>query len=95
MCLVGLLGLITPRLILILMWLFSPAFVLQPFTDLSIPNPILPVLGLVVLPTTTLGYCWADASFGGIASFSGLLVVLIGLLIDVGLIGNGRGMGRR
>lgn len=95
MCLVGLLGLITPRLILILMWLFSPAFVLQPFADLSIPNPILPVLGLVVLPTTTLGYCWADASFGGIASFSGLLMVLIGLLIDVGLIGNGRGMGRR
>ena len=95
MCLVGLLGLITPRLILILMWLFSPAFVLQPFADLSIPNPILPVLGLVVLPTTTLGYCWADASFGGIASFSGLLMVLIGLLIDVGLIGNRRGMGRR
>ena len=95
MCLVGLLGLITPRLILILMWLFSPAFVLQPFTDLPIPNPIMPVLGLVVLPTTTLGYCWADASFGGIASFSGLLVVLIGFLIDVGLIGNGRGMGRR
>ena len=49
----------------------------------------------MVLPTTTLGYCWADASFGGIASFSGLLVVLIGFLIDVGLIGNGRGMGRR
>ena len=95
MCLVGLLGLITPRLILILMWLFSPAFVLQPFADLAIPNPILPVLGLVVLPTTTLGYCWADASFGGIASFSGLLVLLIGLLIDVGLIGNGRGMGQR
>ena len=95
MCLVGLLGLITPRLILIVMWLFSPAFVLQPFTDLPIPNPIMPVLGLVVLPTTTLGYCWADASFGGIASFSGLLVVLIGLVIDVGLIGNGRGLGRR
>ena len=42
MCLVGLLGLITPRLILILMWLFSPAFVLQPFADLPIPNPIMP-----------------------------------------------------
>ncbi len=95
MCLVALIGLITPRLILILMWLFSPAFVLQPFAGLPIPNPIMPVLGLVVLPTTTLGYCWAEASFGGMASFSGLLMVLIGLLIDVGLIGNGRGMGRR
>ena len=48
MCLVGLLGLITPRLILILMWLFSPEFVLQPFADLPIPNPIMLVLGLVV-----------------------------------------------
>ena len=95
MCLVALIGLITPRLILILMWLFSPAFLLQPFAGLPIPNPIMPVLGLVVLPTTTLGYCWAEASFGGMASFSGLLMVLIGLLIDVGLIGNGRGMGRR
>ena len=95
MFLIGLIGLFTPRLILILMWLFSPAFVLQPFADLPIPNPIMPVLGLMVLPTTTLGYCWADASFGGIASFSGLLVLLIGLLIDVGLIGNGRGMGQR
>jgi len=95
MCLVGLLGLITPRLILILMWLFSPEFVLQPFADLPIPNPIMLVLGLVVLPTTTLGYCWAVASLDGIASLSGLLVVVIGLLIDVGLIGNGRGQGRR
>ena len=49
-------------------------------------------MGLVVLPTTTLGYCWADASFGGIASFSGLLVVLIGA--DDGR-RRGRGMGRR
>ena len=95
MCLVALIGLITPRLILILMWLFSPAFVLQPFAGLPIPNPIMPVLGLVVLPTTTLGYCWAEASFGGMASFSGLLMVAIGFLIDFGLIGQGRGVARR
>ena len=53
------------------------------------------ILGLLFLPTTTLGYCWAAASFGGVSSFSGLLVVLIGLIIDFGLIGNGRGAVRR
>ena len=95
MCLLAALGLLAPRLILVLMWLFNSSFVLTPFEGLGVPNPILPVLGLVVLPTTTLGYCWADASFGGVSSFSGLLVVAIGVVIDLGLIGNGRGVARR
>lgn len=95
MCLLAALGLLAPRLILILLWVFSPGVVLDPFAALPIPNPILPVLGLVFLPTTTLGLCWADASFGGLQSFSGFLVVLIGLVIDAGLIGNGRGVARR
>ena len=73
----------------------NSSFVLQPFSATSVPNPVLPVLGLLFLPTTTLGYCWAVSSFGGVSSFSGLLVVLIGLIIDFGLIGNGRGAVRR
>lgn len=95
MCLLAALGLITPRLILILLWLFSPAVVLGPFTGMPIPSSVVPLLGLVFLPTTTLGLCWATASFGGVQSFSGLLVVVIGLVIDAGLIGNGRGIARR
>ena len=51
--------------------------------------------GLVILPTTTLGYCWASASFGGVSSFSGILLVAIGVIVDLGLIGNGRGAARR
>ncbi|QNI55549.1 putative conserved membrane protein [Synechococcus sp. BIOS-E4-1] len=95
MCLLAGLGLIAPRLILILLWLFSPEVVLGPFADLAIPNPIIPILGLLFLPTTTLGICWATVSFGGVQSFSGLLIVLISLVIDAGLIGNGRGIARR
>ena len=95
MCLLGALGLITPRLILVLLWLFSPEVVLGPFASLAIPNPIIPILGLVFLPTTTLGVCWATVSFGGVQSFSGLLIILIGLVIDAGLIGNGRGIAKR
>ena len=74
-----------------LLWLISSSFVLQPFSGTSVINPVLPILGLLFLPTTTLGYCWATASFGGVSMFSCLLVVLIGLIIDFGLIGNGCG----
>jgi hypothetical protein len=95
MCLLAALGLLTPRIVLLLMWLFNSAFVLAPFAGMGVPNPLIPLLGLVLLPTTTLGYCWAVAAFGGLGSFGGVLVVAIGLIIDLGLIGNGRGAARR
>ena len=95
MCLVAALGLLAPRLILILIWLFNSSFVMEPFSGLGVPNPILPIVGLLFLPTTTLFYCWASMSLGGVSSFSGVLVLAIGLIIDLGLIGNGRGVARR
>ena len=84
-------GLLAPRLVLLLMWFINSSLVLQPFSGTGFPNSVLLVLGLLFLPTTTVGFCWAVDSFGGVSSFSGLLVVLIGLIIDFGLIGNGRG----
>ena len=95
MCLFAALGLLAPRVILLLMWLFNSAFVLAPFAGMGLPNPLIPLLGLVLLPTTTLGYCWAVAGFSGLASFSGVRGVAIGLIIDLGLIGKGRGVARR
>ena len=95
MCLLAAIGLLAPRLILVLMWLFNSSFVLSPFASMAVPNPVLPVAGLILLPTTALGYCWASASFGGVSSFSGMLVVAIGVIIDLGLIGNGRGAAKR
>ena len=82
MSLLAAIGLLAPRFVFVLMWLINSSFVLQPFSGTSVPNPVLPILGLLFLPTTTLGYCWAVSSFGGVSSFSGLLVVLIGLIID-------------
>ena len=88
-------GLQAPRLVLVLMLLVNSSFVLQPFSGTSVPNPVLPVLGLLFLPTTTLGFCWAVSSFRGVSSFSGLLVVLIGLMFVLGLFGfGGGGVGR-
>ena len=54
MCLLAAIGLLAPRLVLVLMWLINSSFVLQPFSGTSVPNPLLPILGLLFLPTTTL-----------------------------------------
>ena len=95
MCLFAAVGLLAPRLILVLMWLLNSAFIIQPFERFGVPKPVLPIAGLVFLPTTTLGFCWATASFGGSSEFSGMLVVAIGVIIDLGLLGNGRGIAKR
>ena len=76
-------------------WFFNAAFVLIPFSGLAVSNHVMPLLGVVFLPTATLGFCWATASFGGLSSFSGILIVAIGAVIDLGLIGNGRGIAKR
>ena len=94
-CLFAAIGLLAPRLVLILAWIFNSGFVLSPFNGLALPNPVAPILGLIFLPTTTLAYCWASASFGGLSNFSGMLILAIGVIIDLGLIGNGRGLAKR
>ena len=94
MCLFAALGLLAPRLILLLMWLFNSSFVLQPFSGMAVPNPVLPIAGLLLLPTTTLGFCWASSPFGGVSIFSGMLVAAIFVIIALGLIGHGRGMAK-
>ena len=45
MCLLAAIGLLAPRLVLVLMWLINSSFVLQPFSGTSVPNPVLPILG--------------------------------------------------
>ena len=54
-CLLAAIGLLAPRLVLVLMWLINSSFVLQHFSRTSVPNPVFPVLGLLFLPTTNLG----------------------------------------
>jgi hypothetical protein len=49
MCLLAAIGLLAPRLVLVLMWLINSSFVLQPFSGTSVPNPLLPILGLLFL----------------------------------------------
>ena len=89
MCFVVALGLLAPRAIIIVMWLFTD------YLSRAYTTWILPTLGFFILPTTTIAYAIAKNSFstvtGGIKA-GGVVVIVLGLLIDVGLIGRGRGV---
>ncbi len=93
-CLLALLGLLTPRFVLVLLWLFSD------YLDRAFESGWWPLLGFFLLPTTTLAYALARNSFtspdGGLEAL-GVLVIVLGVLLDFGLIGGakGRGLGRR
>ena len=88
MCLIGLLVILAPRVVLIALWFFNEPFVMVAFSGAW----IWPLLGLFLLPTTTLAYCLAVAMNDGVSSFSGLFVLAVGILIDFGILGSGRGM---
>jgi hypothetical protein len=80
-CLVALAGLVSPRLVLVLWWLLDSARWSALFDNL-----IVPVLGFLFLPWTTLVYVFfAPTGFGGLAP----IVVVIAVLIDAGTYGGG------
>ena len=52
-CLLGLLGLITPRVVLVLLWVFTN------YLSRAFHTFVWPFLGFIFLPTTTLAYAVA------------------------------------
>ena len=81
------LGLLAPRLIMVLLWLFSD-YLSRGFDG----SWLLPLLGFFLLPTTTLAYAIAENSMDGVRGL-GLVLVILGLLVDLGIIGSSRGRG--
>lgn len=92
MCFVTALGLLTPRFLLVVMWLFTD-YLSRAFTSW-----IWPAIGFFILPTTTIAYAIAKNSFStatGAIQAGGVVVIVLGVVIDVGLIGGGRGIAKR
>jgi hypothetical protein len=92
MCLVVLLGLLMPRTVIVVLWLFTD------YLGRAYQGWILPTLGFFLLPTTTIAYAIAknalSTASGGLRT-SGVIVIVLGVFIDVGLIGSGRGAAKR
>lgn len=87
-CLLAVLGLITPRFIILILWIFSD------YLSRAIDGALWSVLGFIVLPTTTLMYAVAQNSFGGLEGW-GLFLFVLGILVDFGVIGGGARSVRR
>jgi len=90
-CLFAILALITPRFVLFVLWLFTH------YLATAYGSWFWPTLGFFVAPTTTLAYAVARndlSTASGSITAAGTLVIVLGVLIDIGLIGGGA-RGRR
>lgn len=76
-CLFAVLALLTPRLVIVLLWMFSHWF------DGVFPSPLWPILGLVFLPTTLLWYVAVLHWFGGHWDLITIAGLVFALMIDV------------
>ena len=83
-CLVALLAIISPRLAIIALWLFSSLL------DRAYDGLLVPLLGFFLLPWTTLAYAvmW-DAGTNGVNGIEWAFVILA-FVIDLGSYGSGR-----
>jgi hypothetical protein len=87
-CLIALLGLITPRVVMVVLWLFTD------YLSRAFDTFIWPLLGFIFLPTTTLAYAVAQNSFDGLRGI-GLVLFVLAILVDLGLLGGGATSRRR
>ena len=85
-CLFVLLTLLTPRFFVLILWLFTD------YLSTAYGSWFWPTLGFFFMPTTTIAYAVADNDLstvtGGITA-GGVVVIVIGVVIDLGLLGNG------
>jgi hypothetical protein len=79
-CLIVLLSLISARLALLVLWIFTD------FVDRAYDTWIVPLLGLLLLPWTTLIYALAWAPGRGVSPL-GWFCVALGFIADLGSMG--------
>lgn len=77
-----LVALVGPRFALFVLWLLSD------YLSRAFDSFLVPFLGFVFLPWTTLAYAVAQNSMGGVHDL-GLVIVILGVLADIGVLGGG------
>lgn len=87
-CLLVILVLVFPRVALVLLFLTST------YLERAYHGLILPVLGFIFVPLTTLAYAWMVNSHQPIQGIN-LLILFIAVVIDLGGLGGGEYHRRR
>lgn len=92
-CIAAILAVFGPRLVLLGLWLFNPAYMRG-----LLSNFILLCVGFLFLPWTTLAYAFAFNQFPGAQMLqldgTGVVIVVVGLILDI-LSYGGSGYGNR
>lgn len=82
-------ALVTPRFVMVLLWVFTN------YLSHAFGSFVWPLLGFFFLPTTTMAFAIAQNEFDGAKGW-GLVVLILGVMVDFGLLGGGgRAIGRR
>jgi hypothetical protein len=81
-CLLLILLLAFPRVALVLMFLFSN------YLQRAYTNMLIPLLGFLFLPLTTLAFAWMTNSHMPIAGIN-LIILIITVVVDLGGLGGG------
>jgi hypothetical protein len=91
-CLLGCAALGFPRIALFLVWLLEPGYLSRAFGGAGWP-----FLGFFFLPVTTIAFAYGMNSIGHAGQMPplGWLLVILGLLVDLGLLGGGGSSARR
>ena len=84
----ALLGLAMPRVVMVILWIFTD------YLGRAYEGVIIPLLGFFFLPTTTLTYAIAENETGGFEGW-GAVLIIVGVLFDLGIWGGGRGLFNR
>lgn len=85
-CLLTLVTLITPRFVIVLLWIFGD------YLAMAYGSWFWPTLGFFALPTTTIAYAVARNDLStptGAIEAGGVVVIVLGVAIDIGLLGGG------
>ena len=82
-CILGCIALAFPRLVIILVVIFSD------YIGDAYQTTIWPLLGFFFAPLTTLAYAWAWHYGSGSVQGLGLVAVIFAVLIDLGILGGG------
>ncbi len=81
-CLLGCFALFTPRVVIVLVVIFSD------YLGAAYQTVLWPLLGFFFMPLTTLAYAWAINANGSVSGIY-LLAMILAVLIDLGIIGGG------
>jgi hypothetical protein len=87
-CLILIIFLAFPRIALVLLFLFSN------YLQRAYHGLILPLLGFLFLPLTTLAYAWM-ANTGRPTTGINLIILIVAVVIDLGGLGHGYSRRRR